>query len=125
MPNMPACGKPPSPDPNPPPPGAIMPPTARITAVREQPPITQLNGYVEMTPPQVRAWVEKQSGLDIKQGEDEGYESELLASDGEYTTFIKAVAVCATASLLAEVIAPADASAALPTPAGGTPTPAP
>ena len=121
---MPACGKPPSPDPAQPPPGAIMPPTARMTSVRDQPPLVQLNGYVEMTPPQVRAWVEKQSGLDIKQGEDEGYESELLASDGTYTTFIKAVAVCATASLLAEVIAPAEASGVLPTPAG-SPTPAP
>ena len=33
-----------------PPAGAVLPPTARLTAVREQPPLTQLNGYVEATP---------------------------------------------------------------------------
>jgi hypothetical protein len=101
-----------------PPPGALLPPSARITAVRDQPPLTQLNGYVEMTPVQVRAWVESQRDLTVNQSEDEGYESELLVSDGEYETFIKAVAVCSTASLLAEVIAPVGAAANMPTPAG-------
>ena len=115
---LPPCGKPPSEDPNPPPPGAVMPPTARLTAVRPQPPLTQLNGYVEMTPVEVREWIEAQTDLEVVVAEDEGYESELLVTDGTWRTFVKARAVCADASLLAEVIAPENSDAVLPTPAG-------
>lgn len=115
---LPPCGKPPSPDPNPPPPGAVMPPESRITAVREQAPLVQLNGYVESTPREIRAWVEAQPDLEVVVAEDEGYESELLVTDGTWRTFIKARAVCEDASLLAEVIAPEDSDAAIPTPAG-------
>lgn len=120
---LPTCGKAPSPAPDQPPPGAILPPGTRLTAVREQPPLTQLNGYVEMTPIEVRAWVEARDDLTVQLSEDEGYESELLVSRGEYTTFIKARAVCKEASVLAEVIAPREASESLPTPAGRTPSP--
>ena len=120
---LPECGKAPSPAPNRPPAGSIIPPSTRLTAVREEPPLTQLNGYVEMTPREVRAWVEARDDLTVQQSEDEGYESELLVSRGKYTTFIKARAVCKEASVLAEVIAPREASSALPTPAGRTPSP--
>lgn len=120
---LPPCGKPPSPAPEMPPPGAVIPPKTRLTAVRDQPPLAQLNGYVESTPVQVREWVQAQDDLTVLQAEDEGFESELLVTRGEYTTFIKAQAVCAEGSLLAEVIAPADAAVQLPTPAGGTPAP--
>lgn len=120
---LPRCGKPPSPAPGAAPAGAIVPPGTTLTAVRDQPPITQLNGYVEMTPVQVREWVEARDDLVIKHAEDEGFESELLVTAGDHSIFVKAQAVCATASLLAEVIAPAGADAALPTPAGGTPAP--
>lgn len=119
---LPPCGKPPSEDPTVPPPGAVMPPTARLTAVRDQPPLVQLNGYVESTPVEVREWIEAQAGLTVVASEDEGYESELLVTDGTWRTFVKARAVCADGSLLAEVIAPEDSSAMLPTPAG-TPVP--
>ena len=116
--DLPPCGKSPSPDPDPPPPGAVVPPGARITAVREQAPLVQLNGYVTSTPRQVRAWVEAESGLDVVASEDEGYEAELLVTDGTWRTFVKARAVCEEGSLLAEVIAPEDSDAVLPTPAG-------
>lgn len=116
--DLPPCGKSPSPDPDPPPPGAVVPPGTRITAVREQAPLVQLNGYVTSTPREVRAWVEAHSGLDVVVSEDEGYESELLVTDGTWRTFIKARAVCSDGSLLAEVIAPEHSDAVLPTPAG-------
>lgn len=115
---LPRCGKPPSPAPDPPPDGAVLPPSTLLTAVRDQPPLTQFNGYVELTPVQVRTWIEEETDLEILVSEDEGYESELLVTDGVYNTFVKARAICATASLLAEVIAPADSGATLPTPAG-------
>lgn len=95
-----------------------MPPTARLTAVRAQPPLTQLNGYVESTPVEIREWIEAQPDLEVVASEDEGYESELLVTDGTWRTFVKARAVCASGSLLAEVIAPEDSDAVLPTPAG-------
>lgn len=120
--DLPPCGKSPSPDPGPPPEGAVIPPGTRITAVREQAPLVQLNGYVTSTPRDVRAWVETQSGLEVIASEDEGYEAELLVTDGTWRTFIKVRAVCSDGSMLAEVIAPADSDAVLSTPAG-RPTP--
>ena len=101
----------------------MLPPTARLTAVRAQQPLTQLNGYVEMTPVRVREWIEAQADLEVVVSEDEGYESELLVTDGTWRTFVKARAVCDDASLLAEVIAPEDSGAVLPTPAGSPPPP--
>jgi hypothetical protein len=121
---LPDCGMPPSPSAEAPPPGAVMPPRSRITAVRIQPPLAQLNGYVESTPREVREWIESQDHLEVVVSEDEGYESELLVTDGRRRTFIKAQAICADASLLAEVIADEDAASMLPTPAG-SPPPAP
>lgn len=116
--NLPPCGKPPSPDPDPPPPGAVVPPGTVITATREQPPLLQLNGYVASTPRAIRTWIEAQPDLEVVSSEDEGYESELLVSDGTWRTFVKARAICDEGSLLAEVIAPEDSGAVLPTPAG-------
>lgn len=116
---LPPCGQPPSPDPDPPPPGALVPPGARITAVREQPPVVQLNGYVESTPRQVREWVEEQPGLTIVAASEEPDESQLLVTDGTWKTFVKARAICDGASLLAEVITAQDSDAVIPTPAGG------
>lgn len=114
---LPACGKPPSPDPQPPPPGAVLPPESRITALREQPPRVQLNGYVMSTPRAVRAWVESQEALHVVAARDDGYEVEMLVTDGDWRTFIRARAICTDASLLSEVIAPASSDAVLPTPA--------
>lgn len=115
---LPPCGQPPSPDPDPPPPGAVLPPESRITAVREQRPVIQLNGYVESTPGEVRAWVESQTDLDVVAAVDRGDEVELLVTDSTWKTFISARAICDDASLLAEVIAAEDSGAVIPTPSG-------
>ena len=118
---LPRCGKPPSPAPEEPAPdGAVLPPTTVLTAVREQPPLTQLNGYAEMTPTQIRAWIEGESGLEVLAAAQELHATELLVSDGVYNTFVRARAICAGASTVAEVIAPTDSDAQLPTPAGAT-----
>ncbi|MPZ72541.1 MAG: hypothetical protein GEU74_04815 [Nitriliruptorales bacterium] len=118
---LPACGKPPSPAPDAPPGGAVIPPRTRLTAVRENPPLAQLNGYIESTPAEVRQWVDSQEELTVEQAHATNHESQLLVSDGEHTVFIRLSAVCDNALLLAEVIAPSDEAAALPTPAGGSP----
>ena len=116
--SLPPCGQPPSPDPDPPPPGAVVPPGARITAVREQPPVVQLNGYVESTPQQVRTWVEQRAGLEIVSVHEEPGEAQLLVTDGTWKTFVKARAICDGASLLAQVITGQDSDAVIPTPKG-------
>ena len=115
--DLPPCGQPPSPDPDPPPPGAVLPPVSRITAVRRQPPVVQLNGYVESTPGEIQAWVEQQENLEIVASEHTPDESQFLVTDGTWRTFIKARAICDDASLLAEVIAPLQSDAVIPTPA--------
>ena len=120
---LPGCGKPPSPSADEAPPGSVLPPGTTVTAARSQPPISQFNGYVTMTPVQVREWIQAQDDLEVLVAEDEGFESELLVGNGKFRTFVKARAVCAEASLLAQVIAPADSAVQLPTPAGGTPAP--
>ena len=117
---LPACGKPPSPSSETPPPGAILPDTTRMTAVRADPPVTQLNAYVEQSPQEVRAWVDADEGLEVLNASPDGREIELLVSDGTYTTWVSARAICDGASVLAEVIAPEGESAALPPVRGGT-----
>ena len=111
---LPDCGKPPSPSAAAPPPGAVLPDTARMTAVRSDPPLTQLNAYVEQSPQQVREWVAAQTGLEILESSPDGREIQLLVSDGRYNTWMSVRAICDGASVLAEVIAGADSQAELP-----------
>lgn len=93
-----------------------MPPRSRITAVRDDGPRVQLNGYVQSTPAAIRDWVESQSSLQVVASYEDAGEVQLLVTDGTWRTFIKARAICRDASVLAEVIAPADAEVVLPTP---------
>ncbi|MDP9405964.1 MAG: hypothetical protein M3O86_05090, partial [Actinomycetota bacterium] len=95
-----------------------------VTDVREQAPLTQVTGWVPLLPVDVRSFIEGRDDLEVLVSEDEGYESELLVSDGTSRVFVKARALCDGASVLAEVIAPEDAAGGLPAPAG-TPTPGP
>ena len=85
-----------------------------MTAVRPDPPLTQLNAYVERTPAGVVAWIEDQPDLDVLEASAPGTQIELLVSDGVYNTWMSARAICDGASVLAEVIADADAAAQLP-----------
>ena len=114
---LPACGKPPSEDPTPPPPGAVMPPTARLTAVREESPRTQLTGYVESTPAAVGEWVASQPDLEVLASSTTSQRVELLVTDGTWRTYMTVRAVCLEASLLSEVIAAEGSGVPLPSPA--------
>lgn len=115
--DLPACGQPPSPHPEPPPAGAVIPPGTRITAIRNEDAVVQLNGYVTATPEQVRTWIESQPDLEITASDTSPNEIQLLVTDGTWRTFVRARGVCTDASLLAEVIAPQSSDAVLPTPA--------
>ena len=115
--DLPACGKPPSPDPDPPPAGAVIPPGTRVTATRNETSIVQLNAYVTSSPDEVRTWIEAQPDLEVTAVTRRPNEVQLLVTDGTWRTFVRARGVCTDASLLAEVIAPQDSDAVLPTPA--------
>ena len=115
---LPECGKPPSPDPNPAPAGAFMPGSGRVTAVRETDGVVQLNGYVEMTPAELRLWIERRPGVSVGGVAADAGVVELLVTDKRWRTFVRAKAVCADASVVAQVIAPVGSDAALPTPGG-------
>lgn len=113
---LPACGRPPSEHPTPPPPGAVMPPLSRLTAVREATPRTQLTGYVESTPAAVREWIEAQPDLEVLASANTPGQAEFLVTDGTWRTYLSVRAVCLEASLLSEVITAEDSGARLPTP---------
>lgn len=85
-----------------------------MTALRPDPPLTQLNAYVEQSPQQVRDWVAAEDGLEIVEASPDGTQIELLVSDGRYNTWMSIRAICDGASVLAEVIADADSRDELP-----------
>lgn len=85
-----------------------------MTALRPNPPLTQLNAYVELSPEQVVAWIEDDDGLEITDASPPGRVIELLVADGGYTTWMSVRAICDGGSVLAEVIAAADDDAELP-----------
>ena len=116
--DLPRCGKPPSPAPYPAPPGALIPPDTVLTAVREEGSLTQLNAYAMQTPAEVRAWIESDPDLEVIAAEGDDALVELLVTDGEFDTFVSARAVCATASAVSQVVAPAAGDHVLPTPDG-------
>lgn len=85
-----------------------------MTALRAEPPLTQLNAYVELSPHGVVQWVETHAELDVVESSPPGREIELLVTDGVNSTWVQARAICDGASVLAEVIAPVGSAAELP-----------
>ena len=114
---LPGCGPPPSPAPDPPPAGALIPPDTRVTAVRAELPVVQLNGYVAATPDDIRDFVESVDGVTVEEAGGNSRERELLVSTRRWRIYLKARAVCTTGSLLLEILAPADSDAQIPSPA--------
>lgn len=103
--------------------GLYLPPGAAVTKITETGPLTNVQGYVGMTPIQIRVDYASQDSLEVLQLEDEGFESEALLTDGEHRLFIKAQAICDQGSVFAAVLAPENAAAAVPVPTGAA-TPA-
>lgn len=99
--------------------GLILPPSSTVTTVQATGPITQVTGYVAMTPVQVRVDYQGRTDIEVISAEDEGFEAEVLVSDGEHRTFMKAQAHCSEGSLFVAVVAPEEQASAVPTPTGG------
>ena len=110
-------------DPNPiddaPAPGALLPEGAVLTSQTQEGPLTQIKGYIPMTPVQIRVFYQRQDAFEVVQVEDEVRESEVLLADGNHRLFVKAQAVCELGSVFLAVVAPEDSDAQVPAPAGG------
>jgi hypothetical protein len=98
--------------------GLVLPPRAVITRVSGTDPLTTVEGYVPMTPIQLRVYYQRLPDVDVLKAEDEVWESETLVTDGVHRLFVKAQAVCAQGSLLVAVVAPESQAEAVPAPAG-------
>ena len=99
-------------------PGLIVPDGTVITSVSEDGPLVSVEGYVEMTPIEVRMFYFERPGLELFEIEDEIFEAETLYGQGEFRTYAKARAVCNTGSELLVVVGPAG-TAAQPEVGGG------
>jgi len=117
--NLPPCADPPPAAANADVVGLILPPSATVTQVMSTGPITQVTGFVAMTPIQVRVDYQGRTDIQVISAEDEGFEAEVLVSDGEHRTFFKAQAQCSEGSLFVAVVAPEEQAGAVPTPSGG------
>lgn len=98
---------------------ALLPDGAVLTAQKQDGPLTQLKGYIPMTPVQIRVFYQRQDQFDVLQIEDEVRESEVLLADGDHRLFVKAQAVCEQGSVFLAVLAPRAAQHNVPAPAGG------
>ena len=123
--HLPACASPPPSAKT----GAIkglkLPDGAVVTRVTASNPLTTIEGYVPLTPIQLRVYYQRLEGLDVLKAEDEVWESETLVTDGTHRLFVKAQAICAKGSNLVAVVAPEAQAGAVPAPAGSPTAPAP
>lgn len=94
--------------------GLVMPQGMVVTAVSEVGPITQVTGFIDQTPVDVRDTYAEDAQLVYL--EDEGYEAEILVDTGGFRTFIKASIRCRTGSVMALIVAPDDEAGGLPVP---------
>lgn len=101
--------------------GTLLPEGAVLTSQTQQGPLTQIKGYIPMTPVQIRVFYQRQDDYDyeILQVEDEIRESEVLLADGNNRLFVKAQAICELGSVFLAVLAPESSGDQVPVPAGG------
>ena len=106
--------------------GIVLPEGTVITDRQEQPPLTNITGYVALTPVQVKLTYVDNPTLQILTAEDEIFEVEILVSNGGYRTYLKGTATCNQGSALLAVVAPELDASAVPLPTGSaaaTPSP--
>lgn len=99
--------------------GALFPEGAVLTSQQTTGPLTSMEGYIPMTPVQIRVFYQDQDRYDVVQVEDEIRESEVLLADGNNRLFVKAQAICELGSIFVAVLAPEAAGDQVPAPAGG------
>ena len=115
---FPECGPPPTPKKEFHIKGFVVPDVAIITGARKRGPVTNIHGYVEMKPADLRAYYEELSGVTLLLSEDEIIEAEVLLSDGKYRTYFKARSVCQEGSDFVAAVAREIDQSAVPIPTG-------
>ena len=98
--------------------GLYLPDEAVVLSVTPFGPLTHAEGLVDLNPVEVRRHYEARDDLEIISIEDEGFESEVLVSDGEHRMYLMAQVACATGSQFAATVGDEEAAEQIPTPAG-------
>ncbi len=98
--------------------GLVLPDGAVLTSIEGTGPLTQVQGWIPMTPVQIRVDYQRRGDVEILQVEDEIREAEVLLTADDWRVFVKAQALCEEASVFVAVVAPADAAESVPVPAG-------
>ena len=120
---LPACDVEPVADGNGAVDGLVLPPETTIVQRRSDGTVTQVTGWVDLTPVQLLDRYVRRDDIALEQAEHEQFEAELLyevdVAGESQKVFIKAQVACATGSNLVAFLAPAVLQDAVPTPAGG------
>lgn len=82
----------------------VLPAATIVTAVQEIDPVVSVEGYVPLTPSQFRRFYENVAGYELLQREDEGFDAEVLVTDGGTRVFLEVLAVCAQGSRFVAVL---------------------
>lgn len=112
---LPACDDPPDGEDPSTVEGLLLPAGSVLTSVDDSGRLVTVQGYVEATPVSVRASYEQRDDIEVFEIEDEVFEAEVLYGQGEFRTYVKALATCAEGSTLTAVVGPAGADEDLPT----------
>lgn len=89
--------------------GFVLPDGATVTQVTPAEPLTNVQGYLEMTPVQMRVFYQQHPELKIISVEDEVFEAEVLYEAEGRRVFMKSQAVCELGSVFVAVVSPVSA----------------
>lgn len=122
---LPACEAPPPPSDDEPVEGLIVPDGTVVTNVTPQGPLVSVQGYIPLTPIQIRFHYGDRDDVELLVLEDEVYEAEVLLASGAHRMYMKANARCDQGSTMQVIVAPEVDADGLPVPDGVPDRPAP
>jgi hypothetical protein len=105
--------------------GLTVPDEFVVLKVEKQKPLTNITGFVPLTPAAFERSFATMKDITILLTENEVFEAELLVTNGSHRTFLKATATCSTGSTVLAVVAPEVDAEGLPVPQRATATPTP
>lgn len=100
------CARPPKGGAHDPVEALVLPEGAIVTQVAPADPLINVQGYLEMTPVQIRAYYQQHPDLTVISVEDEVFEAEVLFQSGDWRVFLKSQAVCELGSVFVAVVSP-------------------
>lgn len=103
------------------PPGFVLPREAVVVRTTDLGQLVQVDGFVALTPLQVRDIYERRDDVELLTIEDEGFETELLLRDDGYRMYLKAQVLCSTGSNFTATVGEEADAATMPRPRGTAP----